>query len=95
MAERRVDAEHCIGSRSNSSNYNWLFELETVSARPIFEGERCTIATLADDCSFVIAIAFVVNQDLVLVQHVSMITAHRPYRAMAFQVFPCMIKTRI
>lgn len=49
-------------------------------------------ATLADDCSFVIA--FVVDQDLVLVQHVSMIVAHRPYHAMAFQVFASMIKQK-
>lgn len=95
MVAKHVDADHCTGSRNNSSNCSWLFELETVSATPIFADERCMIVMLADDCSFVIAIAFVVDQDLVLVQHVSMIAAHRPYRVMAFQVYTNIIKANI
>lgn len=65
-----------------------------MSATPIFADAPCMIATLADDCNFVIAIAFVVDQDLVSVQHVLTIIAHRPYHAMASQVFASMIKQK-
>lgn len=88
MAVKHVDADHCIDFHNNLTNYNWLFELFVIVwAIQVFVDEPCRIVMLADDCSFVIAIAFVVDQDLISVQHVSMIIAHRPYHAMAFQVF--------
>lgn len=90
-----VDADHCTGSRSNSSDCNWMFELVIASATTISEDAPCTIVMLADDCSFVFAIAFVVDRDLVSIQHVSMKVTHQPYHALAFPVSTEMNKAAV